>query len=499
MTESHPWYALLALLAACGAVMGVLLASLPLPEALLVLTLAVTVVTSLLEPLAGLGVALLIGPLWAWLIVFPYVPPLIGQYLFLLVVAIWLVRGAAHREIAFPIHALLPPLLLFMGAALLSLWNPVDTRYGFNEFGKWGQIALISVLVYERIRGEAGARRVPLAVGGLALAAVFQAGLGIYQFALRGTGPAPFAIGEGLYRAYGTFQQPNPFAGFLGMVGAVLVGLALSEGGAWLWRWWRERAWPARAAGLRLGAVMLAAFLVSGAVGASWSRGAWVGYAAALLGMAALLPRRGWWGVLLVGALVLTGAFLYQGGWLPGGIAARLMGFAEYFRFRDVRGVGINDANYAAIERMAHWQAAIEMWRANFWFGVGLGGYPPAYPAYRLINWPLDLGHAHNYYLNLLAEVGLLGFLAYAFLMGRALWLTVSATRRRDGWARGLALGLTGAWIHLAMHSLVDTLLVNNVHLHIGVLLALSAWVGDAHGEYFKTQAKCVGVIKRGA
>lgn len=487
MTESHPWYALLALLAACGAVMGVLLASLPLPDALLVVTLAVTVVGSLLEPLVGLGVALLIGPLWAWLIVFPYVPPLIGQYLFLLVAAIWLVRGAIHRDLTFPHHALLLPLLLFLGAALLSLWSPVNTWYGFTELGKWGQIALISVIITERLWGAEGARRVPLAVGGLALSAVFQAGLGVFQFALRGDGPAPFAIGEGLYRAYGTFQQPNPFAGFLGMVGAVLVGLALSVGGAWLWRWWRERAWPAPASRWRLGGVAVAALLISGAVGASWSRGAWVGYAAALLAMAALLPRRGWWGVLLVGALVLTGAFLYQGGWLPGGIAARLTGFAEYFRFRDVRGVGINDANFAAIERMAHWQAAIEMWRANFWFGVGLGCYPPAYPTYRLINWPLDLGHAHNYYLNLLAEVGLVGFLAYAFLMARALWLTVSATRRLDGWARGLALGLTGAWVHLAMHSLVDTLLVNNVHLHIGVLLALSAWVGNGKRQTSET------------
>ena len=31
--------------------------------------------------------------------------------------------------------------------------------------------------------------------------------------------------------------------------------------------------------------------------------------------------------------------------------------------FEDVRGVGINDANYAVLERLAHWQAALEMWR----------------------------------------------------------------------------------------------------------------------------------------
>ena len=36
--------------------------------------------------------------------------------------------------------------------------------------------------------------------------------------ALRGVGPLGFQLSEGVYRAYGTFEQPNPFAGFVGMV-----------------------------------------------------------------------------------------------------------------------------------------------------------------------------------------------------------------------------------------------------------------------------------------
>jgi O-antigen ligase len=116
------------------------------------------------------------------------------------------------------------------------------------------------------------------------------------------------------------------------------------------------------------------------------------------------------------------------------------------------------------------------MWRANFWLGVGLGGYEPAYAAYRLVNWPFALGHAHNFYLTLLAEVGLVGFAAYLVFLGALLGRLGWASRRLTGGARGLALGLLGAWTHFAVHDLVDNLLVNNVHLHAGVLLALSAW-----------------------
>ena len=41
------------------------------------------------------------------------------------------------------------------------------------------------------------------------------------------------------------------------------------------------------------------------------------------------------------------------------------------------------------------------------------------------------------------------------------------------GLRRGLALGLLGAWTHLSVHQLVDSLYVNNIHLALAVLLGL--------------------------
>jgi O-antigen ligase len=210
---------------------------------------------------------------------------------------------------------------------------------------------------------------------------------------------------------------------------------------------------------------------------ASWSRGAWLGIAAAALAVLVALPRRTWLGVGLV-ALILVGMLgLNTVGLLPASVSARLTDFAQYTRFEDVRGVGINDANYAVLERLAHWQAALEMWRANFWSGVGFGDYEPAYPAYRLLNWPIALGHAHNYYLNVAAETGLIGLLAYLLLWGAVFWQTWRVIRRApvSAWQRGLAIGLLGAWTHLSVHHLFDNLYVNNAHLHVGVLLGLVA------------------------
>ncbi|MCU0520229.1 MAG: O-antigen ligase family protein, partial [Anaerolineae bacterium] len=250
-----------------------------------------------------------------------------------------------------------------------------------------------------------------------------------------------------------------------------LMGIALSTAADW----WRAGRRP-RDLGLVVGAAALALVPMAG-LGASWSRGGWMGFGVAATAMIVLVPRRSAWGAVLVSVIGLVGGGLYATGRLPQTIVARLTGFLAYVRFQDVRGVGVTDATFAVVERMAHWQAALAMWRDHFWLGVGLGCYEPAYPVYRLLNWRLPLGHAHNAYLNMAAEVGLIGLVAYLVWAGVLLIGSVVAVWKLDGWRRRLALGLVGAWVHLAVHSLVDNLLVNNVHVHVGVLAALTAYV----------------------
>jgi O-antigen ligase len=534
---------------------GLLLARLPLLDGVLFVGLAVVGVATVIEPRVGLVAALFLGPLRAYLQTeVPQVPAQIGQLFVVLTVAAWLAQGLARRDLRIPHPPLLGPLLLFFGAALISLWDAVELPlYGVPELVKWVQILLLFLFVSQtlgvgidravpagfetRLASQAGGETdtssrsravdarttrlsdstelvkvsksrsgpIPSAIrnrltwllGALLLTGLFQAGVGMWQFGLRGEGPDHFAIlGDRFYRAYGTFEQPNPYAGYLGL----MVPLAL--GGTWgiLASWWESRRVneegvdeervneaphlpiphlliPHLLIYLIPSAAMLAALAMS------WSRGAWLGFGAALAVMAIALPRKARWGILLVTVLVVGGLGLFATGLVPPSIAARLTGFAQYVQFEDVRGVGINDANYAVIERLAHWQAALEMFRYNVWTGVGLGCYEPAYADVALINWPIPLGHAHNYYLTVAAETGLVGLVAYVFLWGAVFWQTWRATRRARGFLRGIAIGLLGAWTHLSVHHLLDNLYVNNVHLHIGVLLGLLAFVVQQTGE----------------
>lgn len=484
--------------------------------------LVAVVVGTLIEPLIGLGAALFVGPLKAYLSAeIPQIPAQIGHAFVALALASWLMRRAWERK---SFHAkgvpatykqspLILALILFLGAVLLSLWDAVGlAAYGIPELVKWAELILIVLFVKEHVASGPTRQDVPnsssadTAVGGRRLqwlavvllgTGLFQALVGIWQFGLRQEGPEHFRIlGGDFFRAYGTFEQPNPYAGYLALTAALGVGVVLEATRtrwmawfAWIRDRWEGTEHPRVVRGsqpIRLGLYLFSGAAVGAmlvALVASWSRGAWMGFAAAILAMVAAVPRKTAWSVVLVVVLVVGGVGLYAAGQLPKAFAARLTAFVQDVRLEDVRGVPINDANYAVAERLAHWQAALSMFRHNMWTGVGFGCYEAAYPDFALINWPIALGHAHNIYLNLAAETGLLGLASYLVLWTVVIGQTWRATRRARGLARGVAVGLLGAWTHIGVHHFLDNLYVNNVHLHIGVLLGLAALIVEQTNE----------------
>jgi O-antigen ligase len=473
-------------------------------QGMVLVGLLTILIGALLEPFVALATALFLGPLKAYLTAeVPQIPAQIGHLFIALALGSWLARRLSKRDVRLRWSPLALPLLIFLGAILASLWDATGVvAFGVPELIKWVEIALLFFFVSHHL--SAGEETPPgtidtphasrrlrwlvLAVFGVGL---FQAGVGIWQFALRGEGPEHFAILNGdFFRAYGTFEQPNPYAGYLGITATLALGVVTNGMRGRLVNWfatWSKRedatrrttCLSARQTGilpiyLFAGSAALAMLI---ALGASWSRGAWLGFGAAILAMTAALPRKTMWGVILAALLVVGGPVLYSSGQLPTSFTARLTSFVQDIRLEDVRGVPINDANYAVIERLAHWQAALSMFRHNLWSGIGFGCYEAVYSRFALINWPIALGHAHNYYLNLVAEAGLIGLVAYGLLWGVIFWQTWQATRRTRGFMRGLAVGLLGVWTHISVHHLLDNLYVNNVHLQIGVLLGILAFI----------------------
>ncbi len=391
---------------------------------------------------------------------------------------------------------------VFLAALVASSLAAADIAAAGVEVARWGLLGLALALAAMLDRRAGVALVAVILVAGAAEAVMGAA------MAVRRVGPEAFAVlGGRLYRAHGTFGQPNPFAGHMNMVwpiGAALAWTTLVGGRASRRAAGRgcgdqgarsERGSPAGAGTTASRALAIVGTLAAGLCGIglvlSWSRGGWL--SAAVAGGAMLLAwfagawRGGamrwrilgvtWAGLTVVVALLVAGAVDH----IPASIGERLGSIARTFAVWGVADVEVTDANFATVERVAHWEAAAAMWTDRPWLGQGPGAYADAYPRFQLPRWSDPLGHAHNIYLHLLAEGGLVGLAGYLVFYFAGLAAILRAVWRPTGAVEAaLGLGLVGVWAALAFHSLLDNLYVHDLTIHLGLLLGALAGQRDA-------------------
>lgn len=393
--------------------------------------------------------------------------------LVLLGLMLWLAGCISRRKINIRPTPLLIPFAIFLFAAGLSVTVALSLQAAAKELIKWVEMAAIYWLIVQ----EFGPIQVERALAAIFLAGLAQAGLGLYQ-SLFLAGPEGFLLfGGSSLRSFGTFEQPNPFAGYLGLIIPLAFGVTMGILGAEN----NSRTNVPRYMLLVLGLAALAATMM--ALFFSLSRGAWIGVAAALVITTIIRSKRAALLALTFALLLAMFVLLGQLNLVPDLVSERFSGVGDYFGFVDVRGVTVNDANFALVERVAHWQAAWDMFDDHPLLGIGIGNYAAVYPVYALPHWDDPLGHAHNYYLNVLAESGIVGLAGYLVLWG-AIFLTAwRVVRTTRGLALGIAAGAFGVLVALSIHNLFDDLFVHSMQIQVGITLGLIQVVGgEARG-----------------
>jgi O-antigen ligase len=479
-------------------ILGVALAWLPLKTAGLATAGAIFLSLALLEPTLILLALIPIIP-FSSLVALPLGEARAGamELLLLLGIATWLLKiftGQSVRGVPLKIHSgpLLVPFVVFLGAAGLTWLNTLSIRASLIETVKWVEMFGLYLLIINLLP----ARRIKWVVLIILLTGMAQAGLGLYQFIFK-VGPDGFLLFGGEFlRAYGTFAQPNPYAGYLGLILPLALSIAL-------WsvesmpdihtRRFVHHASPRWNTLLRGGylAARTALFslplaLMLAALFASQSRGAWLGFAggalvtvlvrskklAMLFGVAVLLAG----GLFVLGSLNITATRSDSGSnTLQTLVTQRFVDAAQIFEITDVAISPVTDATFATVERLAHWQAARDMWRDNPWLGVGFGNYAAIYPAYAVGRWLDPLGHAHNYLLNLGAETGLVGIISYLIFWIWVFGLSFLAVSNSNGFFKAAAAGGLGVFTHLQIHNMVDNLYVQGMYLHVAIIIGLVA------------------------
>ena len=466
--------ALVAMAAVVAAALGgFTIATQPMLVVIVALGLAILLGLSSMVPAAALTATLVLAPARTLLETESSLslPLDIGQILItatLAVYSIWQIvnrRGLVQQS---QLRQFLP-LLIFLFVTGITAFNAVSVHAWALEWGKWVIVVVVMALT---IYIGAEYRTWEWVVAGLVLAAAANAVIGVYIF-FGGSGATHLLVNGRFFRAFGTFGQPNPFGGYMGLIAPIAI--ALATGYAHLaWRAWRRNRRIQLLACVLIVFYGICGLLIVAGLLLSWSRGAWLGFGVSIAALVLLIPRRIDSRLAVAAGIACVTLLAMQIGIMPGAISERINSAAvELVTLEDVRGVDITPDNYPIMERLAHWQAALNMARARPFLGVGFGNYPVAYDEYRLMNWPDSLGHAHNYYLNVLGEAGIIGLVAYLFMIGSMMRVALAARNHPDVIARSTSIGIFSALVYLITHSLTDNLFVNNVFVHIGVMFGI--------------------------
>jgi O-antigen ligase len=295
----------------------------------------------------------------------------------------------------------------------------------------------------------------------LVASGVFQALYGLFELSREHPRILFYQKVFSLDSVTGTFVNRNHFSGYLEMLVPLALGLAIARMNllAFGVKGFREKVllWTSKGV---MGNVLLlgAAALMSLAIVLSNSRSGLV-----VLGFTVFLFLG-----LSVASYSQTG---YRQPWVGKSIRVT---FLVVTALAVYAGVGSTIERFALDDllhedRPLYWANTIDIVGDFPLFGTGLGTFASAYNAYETRGGDgMELSHAHNDYLEYVAELGVLGA---TILIGAVAYLVVQAylawRKRRHAHARALALGGIVSLAGMGVHAVTDF----NLHVPANMVL----------------------------
>jgi O-antigen ligase len=400
--------------------------------------------------------------------------PMIALFYLLcaVLVILWAVDGYRRGEIRLPTTPIQLPLLLFAGYAFLQgvpfgirvdeTGLSVPRTISVAPFESWQTashllmllsffaVAIVTIDSYERAKRA------------VAALTIFGAGFSFYAILQAVLSP------DKIYGIYSPISGATPFGSFVNRHNyAALMEICISLPLGMLFAGAVERE------------KRLLYFVAVGLMGASLlvagSRGGLVALLAAMLLIVLLTSRtRGRRSVVLKVALAVAIVAASIAGALFVGGETSLTRFADAARTEDL-----------SSKRFEIWSGTISVIREHFPFGAGLGAFPQAFSRFDPGSGVYRAQQAHNDYLQVAADAGLIGVVLgiwflylFAYLGRRAVATSASVTK-------GLGVGAIAGLFAVLIHSLFDFVLhitaISAAFLYVlAVLIRLAQEASDS-------------------
>jgi O-antigen ligase len=338
-------------------------------------------------------------------------------------------------------------ILLFVAVALASSMQALQPSSSVSKV----VILLTAAAVFLSVTQACRERRQLLVVVAGAVVALLLAGTqGVMQHYSGQFGQFGFVAGGSIVkRVQGSFGHPNQYGGFIAVLIPLAVAVVATRRLSPTLRWLSAAA---------LGTAVLALIF-------SYARGA---IAAVVLGsliwLAFMRPR--------LAALVTVAVAVAAIAFAPAALKERF---------------NPQGASGDVPLRADIWTSAVDIYSAHPILGVGVDNFSNAYAELpstlstasqrRLLHQEqlLTPPHAQNQYLNVLAEEGLVGMVAFALLAIGAVAVARRGSNVADPVGRSICLGIGAGIMTLAVHSMLDVNLFGEVALPLFALLAVAA------------------------
>jgi O-antigen ligase len=243
---------------------------------------------------------------------------------------------------------------------------------------------------------------------------------------------------------FGTYVNRHHFAALMEMTLGLTLGLIFAG---------RQKA-------NRLPFLIAAACLMAISIVLTGSRGGMIGFVGllALVAVASLFSRQD----KPSQAASKKGNFSWRLVYVAGGTAFFLLtiGLTVFLGGADplLRGAGIEQgAGDFTSGRLEFWHAALKIFLDHPIIGAGLDAFGAVYSRYDASNGLFRVEQAHNDYLQILSDAGILGFAcvaAFIVLLLRQAFAVIRASQ--DGFRRGAAIGALAGCFGILIHSFFD-------------------------------------------
>lgn len=313
-------------------------------------------------------------------------------------IGFWLLQKVIKKELKVKPTKLNLPLVLFFVVACVSIFNSIEPRTSLQ--------GLIKVLKYLgiyflMIEGIDDLKLVKNIITALILGAVIVCIDGVIQYIIGKDlfHSNPLIINVDLKRMTAAFRHCNDFGVYLVTVVGVIWALALYE-------FKKKVKWI----------TFIAALLVTVCILLTFSRGAALAFYGAMLLMGVVKKDK----LILIVLILSLAAMPFL---IPSGVkewSKETHSFLEFF---------------CNLDRIAFYKSAIQMIKDHPFIGVGINTFMKAYPRYKVHDVDIitaDYCYAHNNYLQMAGEIGLIGLGIFLWVLV-ALFLELRAVYLKEG------------------------------------------------------------------